>query len=784
MKYLRIIGLFTAVFVFCHIPLQAQISQGGTPVSFDKLSLSTVESVITGPVDVQAFLAEDEIEREQGLPFRFGAPFDVNYNIYNSGTWDELAAGRFWRLRIESPGAFSINLIYDYFFMPPGAKMFVYSEDRQMVLGAFTEHNNKDHGQFSTAPVKGDVCIVEYYEPAEVRGRGVVAIGRIVHAYRDIFNYGGTKRADGYGSSGSCNNNVHCPEGLPWKNEKRAVAMTLLADGTRWCSGVLVNNVRQDKTPLFLTARHCFLGGPENWIFMFNYESPTCSDADGPTHLTVQGSVTHALYNYSDCLLLELLEQPPDSYNVFFAGWSNADIPSQSSTGIHHPSCDVKKISFDYDSTVSSGWGSENGSTHWMVGNWEDGTTEPGSSGSPLFDQNHRIVGQLSGGVASCTVIGADYYGKIAESWEGGGTYDRRLKDWLDPDNTGATVLDGFDPDTGIFIWHTPPQVTHDTITDYEITCIITSDTDILLSSLILRYGILAEWDDSQLSPTGNQDEYHGYLPSQSAGTTIDYFLVAADESGSADTTDTFSLYVDYSAAISVNPNALSDSVTAGDSMAAEIIIVNSGNTDLAFVVEIQYEIGFGWLTINKAFGSPPPGGSDTLQCLLASAGLDTAIYMAAIVIASNDPDPEDNPVIVPVEMVVFEPLPDTDGDGIADMFDNCPADHNPSQQDSDHDGYGDACDLCMGFDDTQDSDGDGIPDGCDYVCGDANGDEQVNIGDAVFIIAYVFKGGPPPEPLCPGDANGDGQVNIGDAVYLIAYVFKGGPPPNEDCCP
>jgi hypothetical protein len=70
------------------------------------------------------------------------------------------------------------------------------------------------------------------------------------------------------------------------------------------------------------------------------------------------------------------------------------------------------------------------------------------------------------------------------------------------------------------------------------------------------------------------------------------------------------------------------------------------------------------------------------------------------------------------------------------------------------------------------------------YLCGDANGDGGVNVGDAVFLISYVFKGGPAPDPVCIGDANGDGDTNVGDAVYLIAYVFKGGPPPVEDCCP
>ena len=69
------------------------------------------------------------------------------------------------------------------------------------------------------------------------------------------------------------------------------------------------------------------------------------------------------------------------------------------------------------------------------------------------------------------------------------------------------------------------------------------------------------------------------------------------------------------------------------------------------------------------------------------------------------------------------------------------------------------------------------------YICGDANGDASVNVGDAVFLISYVFKGGAAPDPVCAGDANGDGGTNVGDAVYMISYVFKGGAPPVTTCC-
>ena len=70
------------------------------------------------------------------------------------------------------------------------------------------------------------------------------------------------------------------------------------------------------------------------------------------------------------------------------------------------------------------------------------------------------------------------------------------------------------------------------------------------------------------------------------------------------------------------------------------------------------------------------------------------------------------------------------------------------------------------------------------YLCGDANGDASANVGDAVFLISYIFKGGAAPNPLCVGDANGDGATNVGDAVYLISYIFKGGAPPAGSCCP
>jgi hypothetical protein len=63
-------------------------------------------------------------------------------------------------------------------------------------------------------------------------------------------------------------------------------------------------------------------------------------------------------------------------------------------------------------------------------------------------------------------------------------------------------------------------------------------------------------------------------------------------------------------------------------------------------------------------------------------------------------------------------------------------------------------------------------------LCGDVNKSGIVELGDLVYLISFIYRGGPAPDPFQAGDVTCDGNVQLGDVVYLITYLYKGGPPP------
>jgi uncharacterized repeat protein (TIGR01451 family) len=414
--------------------------------------LSEVEVLTMPPVDVAALLAED-VEREAaGLPPRFAHPIDVQINPATVGTWTSFGNDtRRWRLRIVSPGAVSLNLGFSRYTMPPGGRLLVYTPDQRASIGPFTASDNDAHGQLWTSILPGDEIVLDLTIPAGAVPLLALNLASVNHGYVDL----GRAIAP---ESGACNVDVVCPEGDLWREEIRSVAVYSVG-GSSVCSGALINNTAQDLTPYFLTAHHCDVttANASTVVVYWNYENSTCrppgsaesgNPGDGSLAQNQTGAIVRADYADTDFTLLELDDPVDPAFNAHWAGWDWSGVDATSAVAIHHPRGDEKRISFENDATsVTSYYGTSvpGDGTHIRVTDWDLGTTEPGSSGSPLFDQNHRIIGQLHGGDAACGNDESDWYGRLARSWTGGGSAATQLMDWLDPLKTGAATLDGTD---------------------------------------------------------------------------------------------------------------------------------------------------------------------------------------------------------------------------------------------------------------------------------------------------------------------------------------------------
>jgi hypothetical protein len=427
----------------------AQQGDGGNPkVLKGHLSIKSSDLVTFMEPNIERLREEDNLNEQQKIgPWRFGFNHITNLNADSSGKWIILPNGdQIWFLGIKCKNALSVNLSFAETFLPIGNELYVYNPKKDFILGKFTQ-NHIYEGQLGTELIPGDEVIVEYYVP-KGNSKGSVKIATVTHGYRTPVEF----LQKSFGNSGFCNRNVNCPEGVSWANERNGVVM-LVSGSNGFCTGALINNVLNDGKPYVLTADHCY-SNPANWVFRFNWQSDDCDNPPTPpTFQSLSGSVLRARGTASDFCLVEITGglvdgSIPTSFSPYFCGWDNSGATPQSAVGIHHPTGDIKKISIENNQLISTSFGTDPANSHWGVTSWESGVTEGGSSGSPLFDQNHHIIGQLHGGASACgTPIMNDEYGKFSFSWNpSGSSSSGQLKYWLDPKNSGAQFIDGFDP--------------------------------------------------------------------------------------------------------------------------------------------------------------------------------------------------------------------------------------------------------------------------------------------------------------------------------------------------
>jgi hypothetical protein len=460
----RIVLLVSALVVSLSVFSQTPYAFSLTEDEFGALPTSELTTF-----DHAVLWAEDTRTERMGGRTNVGRLIQIGQNSNDLGEWITFPNGdRLWQYRFRTADAKGLCVYFNDLYIPDGASLYFYPSNRKYFLGPFNNDDCNEHGHFMAGEITGEEGILEYFQPASVVGQPRLGVRAISHMYRYVHNYLEEMNEDDRGGAADCEVDVNCPEGVGWEQQRDAVVRLLIVDGNEqgFCSGSFVNNTAMDCKKYILTALHCAEGVSDadflDCSVRLNYQRSECTTGGIQTSHNRIG-VTHIADSNdgggssgSDFLLVELMQSIPASYNPFFAGWDATSSTPNDVVGIHHPSGDRKKIS-KATNIVSATWQAPG--NHWQVKwmetetNW--GVTEPGSSGSPIFNNNKRIVGQLTGGYSCCTEGGCpptgftgpaepDYYGKMDKNWDDNpNAANQKLKVWLDPLNTGVTAMDG-----------------------------------------------------------------------------------------------------------------------------------------------------------------------------------------------------------------------------------------------------------------------------------------------------------------------------------------------------
>ena len=451
--------------IICSFQLDAQVSYGGKPFMNDAGFNAAKVLYLLPPEDpllIDGLRKSAHNNYKKALEFATERAVDISPE-YN-GEWVIIGGTHIWRAHLISPEAFSLGVLFSEFALENGARLFVYDPSGTHIKGAFTAENNKEFGRFYVGHVPGDEVVIELQTDDPGRNYGNLRIGMLSHAFLPVY---AEKSIDntGLGTSQDCEIDINCVEGEEWQIIKRSISH--ISTTRQLCTGTLVNNTAYDGKPYVITAEHCINTKfyAEVSVFYFGYENSECGVDDGKRNQSVSGSTLISTGDSIDFTLVRLSKIPPGEFNVYYAGWDVRKQGHMSSVALHHPNGDAMKISSDNDPTVEPTAlpGDLNDyilKSNYRIAKWDIGTTEGGSSGCPLFNSSKKLIGVLSGGLASCgdsigynantdrvifslTGNENDYFSKMHFAWDHYATSSKQLKHWLDPIGTGQLVIGG-----------------------------------------------------------------------------------------------------------------------------------------------------------------------------------------------------------------------------------------------------------------------------------------------------------------------------------------------------
>ena len=277
------------ILIFSSITI-GQVTQDFIPYSLNTNQNIERASIVLPTIDVERILAEDE-KRTHSTVLRFGHEHEVNHNFLEEAIQSIHNDGQIFLMQYFSYDAFAMRAIFEPFYLPEGVNMYVYNNDMSQIEGAYTSDNNNNASYFSTPLVEGERVIIELnVEEGVILDDIQLNVSTIIHDYLGI-----TQMMENNFGSRQCGNDIMCEEAEPYIDQINSTAYLEMGWGI--CTGAMVNNMNEDLTPYFLSARHCtYNENPQGFRFYFNYYRDGCNE--GPN---IQGQYAYSSIVRADC---------------------------------------------------------------------------------------------------------------------------------------------------------------------------------------------------------------------------------------------------------------------------------------------------------------------------------------------------------------------------------------------------------------------------------------------------------------------------------------------------
>lgn len=496
-KRIALLCLIILAYVFSPNSLSAQICWGNSSLSDEEYNTHRAKKLSNRELSISKSLPKQlsfsweqgEIQNPQKrsdsrMTYLYSSTIQVSLTTDQWGEWLFVPNRNLWvfRGRLTLEKAQSISIFFGKFTLPRDAELYIRSLTTGQILGAFTYKNNSESNSLPIAPIEGNTIEIEYHVSPEFLNSSAWRIDQLVGVQNSkntlqsldpLFHVEGLECAP---------NAILYPQ---WNKQMRSTVL-IMVRGRGFCSGALINNNLHNGKAYVLTAAHCMNNAFENYedyayseesarqsVFFFNFFSPVGDRFfRGIREQTLAGAKIIAFNEEKDMCLLEITGVDPDveeglcaippSYMPYLAGWNASFTPSGPFHGIHYPRGSVARYSLAAGEPILSDYSvlfMDWKMAHWKLDHWEIGTTERGSSGSPLFDNEGLIVGALSGGNSYCGLAKSDYYYALCQTFlpEKNLPEHLFLQPFLAPQSPQQTSCPGLEP----FAPYAPIRMSH-----------------------------------------------------------------------------------------------------------------------------------------------------------------------------------------------------------------------------------------------------------------------------------------------------------------------------------